>query len=136
MKIKLNLTIKNTDSHEQESYELIEQLTNKEQKLVDAANKLIGDGTARSFSKFYTNFIGDKLQEIQSPFYDKFFNKLTSVAWENYGWNDVVVEFISMEIDGKSFSWEDDDDVELINTLTIQLSRGSDDEDPFMYFVG
>lgn len=136
IKIKLNLTIKNSDSYEEEACELIERVTNKELHLADKLNKLISDGTVKSFAKFYVNFIGDKLQKIESPFYDGIFSKLTSIAWDNYGWNDVVVEFASIEVDGKSFSWEDDDDIELINTLKIQLAHGADDEEPFMYFVG
>jgi hypothetical protein len=136
MKTKLNLTIKNSDSYEEEACELIESVTNKELHLADKLNKLISDGTVKSFAKFYANFIGDKLQKIESPFYDRIFSKLTSIAWDNYGWNDVVVEFVSIEVDGKSFSWEDDDDIELINTLKIQLAHGADDEEPFMYFVG
>ena len=126
--LKFTVDLRNSDSGFSEEFELLYENISSEIIARISPNQSEDNWKNLFFELFDNAEMG--VTSTEGLLFEKARQSLTYMAFDKLGWNDVIVQFTGIEINGTSVAITEADEEILSDYLSIQLVR----EDNTMYF--
>ena len=126
--LKFTVDLRNSDSGFSEEFELLYENISSEIIARISPNQSEDNWKNLFFELFDNAEMG--VTSTEGLLFEKARQSLTNMAFDKLGWNDVIVQFTGIEINGTSVEISEADEEILSDYLSIQLVR----EDNTMYF--
>ena len=126
--LKFTVDLRNSDSGFSEEFELLYDNISSEIIARISPNQSEDNWKNLFFELFDNAEMG--VTSTEGLLFEKARQSLTYMAFDKLGWNDVIVQFTGIEINGTSVAISEADEEILSDYLSIQLVR----EDNTMYF--
>ena len=126
--LKFTVDLRNSDSGFSEEFELLYDNISSEIIARISPNQSEDNWKNLFFELFDNAEMG--VTSTEGLLFEKARQSLTNMAFDKLGWNDVIVQFTGIEINGTSVEISEADEEILSDYLSIQLVR----EDNTMYF--